>query len=80
MKFKGRPSSRQAQLKDGFYIEVCNKGNTRGVKICNKTKEAMEEAAVWNSMGKDVFVLGEYKDGSPVKGETLVKPAIASHN
>ena len=72
MKYKGRPSFRQVQLKDGFYIEVCNKGNSKGVKIWNKSKEAMDEAAARNNMGKDVLKLGEYKDGSPVKRDMLV--------
>jgi hypothetical protein len=80
MKFKGRQSLRQVQLKDGFYIEVCNKGNTRGIKIWNKSKEAMDEAAEWNSTGKDVFTLGEFKDGSPVKSDTLLKLNSGSHN
>jgi hypothetical protein len=75
MKFKGRPRLRQVQLKDGFYIEVCNKGNNKGVKIWNKSKEAMDEAAIRNTSGKDVFKLGEFKDGSPVKPVSLFKAA-----
>ena len=80
MKVKGRQSFRQVQLKDGFYIEVCNKGNTRGVKIWSKSKEAMDEAADWNSMGKDVLKLSEFKDGSPVKRGLLLKEIAVSKN
>jgi hypothetical protein len=67
MNYKGRPPVRQVQLKDGFYIEVCNKGNNKGVKIWCQNKEAMDEAVTRNAAGKDVLILGEYKSGSPVK-------------
>ncbi len=67
MNFKGRPPIRQVQLRDGFYIEVCNKGNNKGVKIRSESLEAMNEAASRNASGKDVIILGEYKGGAPVK-------------
>jgi len=35
----GRPPTRPAKLKDGFYIEVHNKWSNSGIKIRRETKE-----------------------------------------
>ena len=67
MSSHGRPVTKPVQLRDGFYIEVCNKGNNKGVKIRCDSNVSMQEAATRYSMGKDVIILGEYKDGSAVK-------------
>ncbi|HSU28684.1 MAG TPA: hypothetical protein VLJ68_09905 [Chitinophagaceae bacterium] len=65
MKFQGRPRSGPVQLKNGFYIEVCNLGVKSGVKIWCADKKAMEDAARQNGKYKNVILLGEYKDGKP---------------
>jgi hypothetical protein len=65
MKSKGRPRSTPVQLKNGFYIEVCNKGVKKGVKIWSDTQKAMEDAASQYSKFKEVIILGEYKSGMP---------------
>ncbi|MES1198178.1 MAG: hypothetical protein ABUL41_02770 [Chitinophagaceae bacterium] len=65
MKSKGRPRMSPVQLKNGFYIEVCNKGMKKGMKIRSESKKAMEDAARLYSY-KEVIVLGEYKDGEPI--------------
>ena len=67
MKGKGRPRVSPIQLRNGFYIEVCNKGMNKGVKIRSENKESMEDAARRYAKGKDVIILGEYRDGIPVK-------------
>ena len=61
---KGRPPTRPIQLRDGFYIEVRNRGsNERGVKIHCETKENMESAIKqYERSNKEVTVLGEHKD------------------
>jgi len=64
MKSKGRPRTSPVQLKNGFYIEVCNKGMKKGMKIRSENKKAMEDAARLYSY-KEVIILGEYKDGEP---------------
>jgi hypothetical protein len=64
MKNRGRPSTAQVQLKNGFYIEVCNKGMKKGMKIRSESKKAMEDAALLYSY-KDVIILGEFKNGVP---------------
>jgi len=48
---------------DGFYIEISNKGESKGLKIRSETKAAMENAAKQYSKYKNVTILGEYKNG-----------------
>ncbi|MFT5779415.1 MAG: hypothetical protein ACI837_002373 [Crocinitomicaceae bacterium] len=56
----GRPATKPARLKDGFYIEVKNQGSG-GVLIRRDTEEQMQLAAKDYSRMKDVTVLGEMK-------------------
>jgi hypothetical protein len=59
----GRPPTRPVTLRDGFYIEVRNKGASSGIKIRSDSSEAMHEAAKDYRKSKDVVVLGEHKKG-----------------
>ena len=60
----GRPPTKPIKLKDGFYIEVRNKGaKTGGVKIRRDTRAQMEQTAKDYERTKDVVVLGEIKKG-----------------
>ena len=61
----GRSRTRQVTLRNGFYIEVCNKGVKKGVKIRSENKKDMEDAAVLYGSYKDVIILGEFKAGAP---------------
>ena len=70
MKSRGRPRISQVKLRDGFYIEVCDKGIKKGMKIRSESKKTMEDAARLYSY-KEVIILGEYKNGIPV-GEALM--------
>ena len=45
MKSRGRPREREVQLKNGFYIEVSNKGMKKGMKIRSENQEAMQHTA-----------------------------------
>jgi len=56
----GRPATKPARLKDGFYIEVKNQGSG-GILIRRDTKEQMLLAAEDYSRMKQVTVLGEMK-------------------
>lgn len=56
----GRPATKPARLKDGFYIEVKNQGSG-GIMIRRDTKEQMLMAAEDYSRMKQVTVLGEMK-------------------
>ncbi len=66
MKSRGRPPIQPLKLKNGFYIEVCDKGLKRGMKIRSESKKAMENAASLYIIYKEVIILGEYKDGVQV--------------
>ncbi len=57
----GRPATKPARLKDGFYIEVKNQGSG-GILIRRDTKEQMQMAAEDYSRMKQVTVLGEMKN------------------
>jgi len=70
----GRPPTRPKPLKDGYYLEVRNKGSNSGVKIFRDTEEELEEAVKTYRKSKDVIILGESKNGAWVKDK---KPKIA---
>ena len=59
----GRPATKPTKLRDGFYVEVRNKGSRSGIKIRRDTKEAMLLAIKEYERVKDVVVLGEFKNG-----------------
>ena len=60
-----RTPLRQLQLRNGFYIEVRNKGAKNGMKIRSDDKKSMEDTAALYGAYKDVTILGEYKAGIP---------------
>ena len=57
----GRPATRPAKLKDGFYIEVRNKGDRSGIKIRRDNRAAMLDAVDEYRRIKDIVILGECK-------------------
>ncbi|MBN9295038.1 MAG: hypothetical protein J0G96_13760 [Flavobacteriia bacterium] len=57
----GRPATRPARLRDGFYIEVRNPGQT-GIRLRRDTKEQMMMAAEEYAKTKEVIILGEVKN------------------
>lgn len=57
----GRPATRPARLKDGFYIEVRNSGQA-GVRLRRDTKEQMLLVMEEYSKTKEVVILGEVKN------------------
>ena len=59
----GRPKTVPGKLKDGFYIELRNKGSKSGIKIWRANKAQMEMAIADFKKIKDVVVLGESKNG-----------------
>ena len=60
----GRPPTKPLKLKDGFYIEVRNKGSkTGGVKVRRDTRAQMEQTIKDYQRSKDVTILGESKNG-----------------
>ncbi len=71
----GRPPTVPKKFKDGFYIEVCNKGSKNGVKICCPDKKAMLEAKRVYEKNKDVIVWGEHVNGKWIT-EKILPPRI----
>ena len=59
----GRPRERAITLRDGFYIEIYNSAESKGLKLRSDSEEAMEIAAKQYSRFKKVVILGEYKNG-----------------
>ncbi len=58
----GRPPTKPKRFKDGFYIEVRNKGANAGMKIHFDTERDMQEAASMYTLNKkEVIILGEHK-------------------
>ena len=62
----GRPATKPKELKDGFYLEIRNKGSKSGIKVRRNTREEMEKAIKDYESTKDVIVLGEYSNGKAV--------------
>ena len=65
----GRPRERAITLRDGYYIEIYNSGEGKGLKLRSETEEAMELAAKQYSRFKKVVILGEYTNGVKVVSE-----------
>lgn len=68
----GRPATRPAKLKDGFYIEVRNKGARSGIKIRRDNRADMLEAVKDYRRVKDITILGE-----SVNDKFIEKPKAA---
>ncbi|MGY8923639.1 MAG: hypothetical protein ACKVJR_07900 [Flavobacteriales bacterium] len=66
----GRPPTRPKALKDGYYIEVRNKGTKSGVKIRRDNEKQMKDAVQEYRRTKEVIILGE-----SVKAK-FINPAI----
>lgn len=64
----GRPATKPKKFRDGFYIEVKNKGEKSGIIIVRNTREEMLTAIRDYSRTKEVLVLGESKNGKWIEG------------
>jgi hypothetical protein len=73
-KIMGRPPILPKKKKDGWYIEVRNKGAKSGLILIRDSYEAMMQAARQYETTKDVIVLGEHKSGKRVE-DSLKKEA-----
>jgi hypothetical protein len=65
MNSRGRHRTGPVLLKNGFYIEIYNKGEKKGMKIRSENKKDMQDAASMYAGDKEVILLGEYKNGVP---------------
>jgi hypothetical protein len=66
----GRPATKPTELRDGYYIEIRNRGSKNGVKIRRDTKEQMLMAIKEYEASKDVVMIGEVKKGK------ILDPAV----
>ena len=73
----GRPPILPKKKKDGFYIEIRNKGAKSGTIIIRDNEKAMMQAARQYETTKDVIILGEHKNGKRID-ETRKKIKMAS--
>lgn len=65
----GRPPILPKKKKDGFYIEIKNKGaKSGGIIIIRDTEVAMMQAVRQYQGTKDVTILGEHRHGKKVEG------------
>jgi hypothetical protein len=63
----GRPAVLPKKKKDGFWLEVRNKGaKSGGTILIRDTYEAMMLASRQYQSTKDVIILGEHRDGKRV--------------
>lgn len=63
----GRPPVLPKKKKDGFYIEVRNKGAKTGTILIRDSYEAMMLAVKQYQNTKDVIILGEHRNGKRVE-------------
>lgn len=67
----GRPPVLPKKKKDGFWLEIRNKGAKTGTIIIRETHEAMMQAARQYQNTKDVILLGEHKNGKKVSSKSV---------
>jgi len=63
----GRPPILPKKKKDGFYIEIRNKGAKSGTIIIRDSEQAMLQAARQYETTKDVIILGKHENGKRVE-------------
>ena len=73
----GRPPVLPKKKKDGFWLEIRNKGAKTGTIIIRDSRQAMMQAAKQYENTKDVIILGEHKNGKRVD-ESKKKASSAS--
>lgn len=66
----GRPPVLPKKKKDGFWLEVRNKGAKSGTILIRDSHQAMMQAAKMYELTKDVIILGEHKNGKKVEDKT----------
>ncbi|MFD0861983.1 hypothetical protein ACFQ1M_07175 [Sungkyunkwania multivorans] len=60
----GRPATKPlTSFKDGFYIEIRNKGSRTGIVLRRDTEKQMLQSAKAYEATKEVVILGESKNG-----------------
>jgi hypothetical protein len=73
----GRPPILPKKKKDGFWLEVRNKGAKSGMILIRDSQQAMMQAAKQYETTKDVIIMGEHKNGKKVVEEKRKKEKAA---
>ena len=63
----GRPPILPKKKKDGFYLEIRNKGAKSVIIIIRDSEKEMMQAVRQYENTKDVIILGEHKSGKRVE-------------
>ncbi|HNQ27182.1 MAG TPA: hypothetical protein PKL92_04615 [Aquaticitalea sp.] len=63
----GRPATKPIKFRDGFYLEIRNRGANSGIKLHRNTKEQMLETIKSYEQTKEIIILGESKNGKWVE-------------
>ncbi|MBX2912154.1 MAG: hypothetical protein M9954_05440 [Cyclobacteriaceae bacterium] len=63
----GRPPILPKKKKDGYYLEIRNKGAKSGIIIIRDSEREMMQAVRQYENTKDVIILGEHKNGKRVE-------------
>ena len=66
-KIMGRPPVLPKKKKDGFWLEVRNKGSKTGTILIRESYQAMMQAAKQYETTKDVIILGEHRNNKKVE-------------
>ncbi len=69
----GRPATRPGKLKDGFYIEIMNKGAKKGIKLYRENEKQMLQAIEEYRRTKDINVLGESINNKFISKSKFIK-------
>ncbi len=59
----GRPITREVKLRDGFYIEIRQKGSPKGTKIRRDSYEQIQLAIKQYKNAYTVHYIGEMRNG-----------------
>jgi len=71
----GRPPTLPLKKKDGWYLEIRNKGAKSGTVLIRDTEDAMQLAGRLYQNTKDVILLGEHWNGKRVDDPKKKKKA-----
>ena len=72
----GRPPVLPKKKKDGFWIEVRNKGAKSGMILIRDSYDAMMQAVKQYQNTKDVIILGEHRNGKKVEEQRSKKEKV----
>lgn len=73
MSKKGRPATKPAALKDGFYIELRTKGSNSPVKIRRESMDEVQVALDQYKASKIAKYLGQVESGRWIDGDNAGK-------